>query len=1001
MPSGPAIFTIPAGQSFVDALAAGILRRYAATPEALAAATVLLPTRRACRSLQAAFLRASGGAPLLLPRLLPLGDLDPEELLFEPPSFAGSGEAELPPAVSAVQRQLLLASCILSDSRARAAEAGSAVVSDDQAIRLAAELARLIDQVETEGLDFADLQGLVPEDYAEHWQITLEFLRIVTEAWPRILQDLGCIGPAERRRRLAERQSAAWRAHPPSAPVIAAGSTGSIPATAELLRTVAGLPQGAVVLPGLDLESDGAVWQEIRDDPGHPQHGMAQLLDRLGITREAVRPWSGEATPQDSRAAEVRARFANLALRPAGGTARWHEAKGQEFDAALEGVRRIDCADAGEEALVVALLLRRQVERPGATAALVTPDRNLARRVAVNLQRWSIAVDDSAGRSLADTPPGIFLRLTAAMAAERFAPVALLAALKHPLAAGGESPAAFRRNVRALELAVLRGARPAPGLEGLRKAVEASQAVSLLPWLDRLAGTLAPLAEALGGGAACLTQLVEAHLAAAEALAASDRESGADRLWAGDAGEAAAVFADELREAGLATPVSPSLHYPAALEALLAGRAVRPRYGLHPRVAILGPLEARLQHADLLILGGLNEGSWPAEVDPGPWLSRPMQSAFGLPLPERRIGLAAHDFFQAFCAPVVYLTRAERVDGTPTVATRWLRRIEALGEGLRLQVDLRREESQLRAWAAALDRPPQVVAITPPLPRPPVFARPRELSVTRIETWMGDPYALYAREILRLRPLDPLDADPGAAERGTLVHAALEQFLKKHPPRPGMALPAEAIDDLLEIGAELFRPIRAKPGAFAFWWPRFLRVARWFVAEEQLRRRALAESFVEIKGTLEIDAPGGPFRLTAKADRIDRRIDGTLEIIDYKTGAPPEKKKVDLGFAPQLPLEAAIAAAGGFPPLPAGPVGALTYWRLSGGTPPGEVLAASRGDPAQLATEALAGLVRLVASFDDPAMPYACQPRPDMAPRFADYDHLSRIAEWSPGPASE
>ncbi len=995
MASTPAVFTIPAGQSFVDALAAGLLRRYGESPDSLAAATVLLPTRRACRALQAAFLRASGGAPLLLPRLLPLGDLDPDELLFEAPAVAAAGEAGLPPAISAVQRQLLLASCILGHSRALAAEFGSAVTSEDQAIRLAAELARLLDQVETEGLDFAALDGLVPEDYAEHWQITLEFLRIVTEAWPRILQDLGCIGPAERRRRLAELQSAAWRARPPAVPVIAAGSTGSIPATAELLRTIAGLPQGGVVLPGLDLESDAEVWREIRDDHGHPQHGMAQLLDRLGLAREAVRLWAETDTPQ---VASGRARFANLALRPAGGTARWHEAAHEkardDFDAALDGVQRIDCADPGEEALVIALLLRRQAERPGATAALVTPDRDLARRVATNLQRWSIEVDDSAGRSLAATPPCVFLRLTAEMAAERFAPVALLAALKHPLAAGGESPAAFRRKVRALELAVLRGARPAPGLEGLRKALEESRAAeALLPWFDRLAEALAPFAAALGGAAAHLCDLVDAHLAATEALAATDTQSGAERLWAGEAGEAAAAFASELREAGLATPVSRGLHYPAALAALMAGRAVRPRYGLHPRVAILGPLEARLQHADLLILGGLNEGSWPAEVDPGPWLSRPMQSAFGLPLPERRIGLAAHDFFQAFCAPRVCLTRAQRVEGAPTVPARWLRRIDALRQGLGLTADLHREERQLKAWAAALDQPPKTLRLEPPLPCPPVSARPRELSVTRIETWMGDPYALYAREILRLKALDPLDADPGAAERGTLVHAALEQFLRMHP----KALPATALDDLIGIGAEVFHPIRTKPGVFAFWWPRFLRVAHWFFAEEQARRAGIAESFVEIKGALDFDAPGGPFRLTAKADRIDRHVDGSLEIIDYKTGAPPEKKKVDQGFAPQLPLEAAIAAAGGFAGLPHAPVGALTYWRLSGGTPPGETRAASQGDPAQLAEEALTGLQRLVAAFDDPTTPYACQPRPERAPRFGDYDHLSRIAEWSVG----
>ncbi len=987
MPEAPAVFTIPAGLSFVDALAQGLLRRHADSPESLAAATVLLPTRRACRSLQAAFLRASGGVPLLLPRLLPLGDLDPEELLFEAPSFTAEGEASLPPAISAVQRQLLLASCILSHSRALSAETGNPVTSEDQAIRLAGELARLLDQVETEGLDFADLAGLVPEDYAAHWQITLDFLHIVTQEWPRILESLGCVGPAERRRCLAELQAAVWRARPPEEPVIAAGSTGSIPATAELLRTIAGLPGGAVVLPGLDLESDAAVWDEIRLDPGHPQYGMAQLLDRLGIDRAAVRLWSETAGTSPSRAT-----FANLALRPPAGTARWHEAKAEDFDGALAGVQRVDCADPGEEALVIALLLRRQVETPGATAALVTPDRDLARRVAVNLQRWSVEVDDSAGRSLANTPPGVFLRLTAEMLAEHCAPVALLAALKHPLAAGGEAPGDFRRKVRRLELAVLRGARPAPGLDGLRAALATTrEAAALLPWFDRLATRLAPLAEALGGDARSLSDLVEAHLAVAEALAASDAESGADRLWAGDDGEAAAAFASELREAGLATPVTASLHYPAALEALMAGRAVRPRYGLHPRVAILGPLEARLQHADLLVLGGLNEGTWPVQVDPGPWLSRPMQRSFGLPLPERRIGLAAHDFFQAFCAPRVYLTRAQRVEGTPSVPARWLRRIDALRDGLGLTADLHREETELRAWATALDAPPAPLRVAEPRPCPPLAARPRELSVTRIETWMGDPYALYAQEILRLRPLDPIDADPGAAERGTLVHEALERFLKRHP----AALPPQALDDLLEIGADVFRPIRAKPGAFAFWWPRFLRVAAWFVAEERARRPAIAESFVEIQGALKIDAPGGEFTLKAKADRIDRRADGSLEIIDYKTGAPPEKKKVDQGYAPQLPLEAAIAAAGGFPGISDNPVGALTYWRLSGGTPPGEILAASKGDPAQLAVQALDGLRRLIATFDDPATPYACQPHPARAPRFNDYDHLSRIAEWS------
>lgn len=993
--TSPAVFTIPAGQSFVDVLVRGLLERYGGEAEGLAGATLLLPTRRAARALQAAFLRCSGGRPLLLPRMLPLGDLDPEELLFDGSAegLSTEGAAALPPAMTALQRQLLLAACIQTHSRALAADSGLAAIDEDQAIRLAAELARLLDQVETEGLDFAALAGLVPEDYAAHWQITLEFLSIVTEQWPAIEQGLGAMGPAARRRRLAELQAEAWRRDPPAAPVIAAGSTGSIPATADLLAVVAGLPQGAVVLPGLDQESDAEIWAEIRRDPAHPQFGLAQLLNRLGLGREAVRPWHA-AGPAEAR--DARARFADMALRPPGGTARWHEPLPlQEKDAfrnALAGVARIDCADPAEEALVIALILRRAVEEPGRTAALVTPDRDLARRVAVNLQRWQVAVDDSAGTALAATPPGVFLRLIAQAVAEGLAPVPLLAALKHPLAAGGLAPAAFRRRVRALEVAVLRGARPAPGLDGLHRALTASGAdLEILDWFDGLAQRLNPLADIMARRQAALADLVTAHLTTAEALAESDTQAGAERLWAGDAGEAAALFADELQAAAAAAPALKPPRYPAALAAMMAGRAVRPRYGLHPRLSILGPLEARLQQADVLVLGGLNEGSWPAEVDAGPWLSRPMQTAFGLPAPERRIGLAAHDFYQGFCARRVYLTRAERVEGTPSVAARWLRRIDALGTGLALDVDLRQEAARVIAWAKALDQPAKIARTAAPQPRPPLDARPRELSVTRIETWMRDPYALYAREILKLKPLDPLDADPGAAERGTLVHAALERFLQRFPE----TLPEDAQDALLEIGDQVFQPIKAKPGAFAFWWPRFLRIAQWFVGAEAERRALVRSSFVETSGELTLQAPYKPFRLTAKADRIDVMGDGSLAIVDYKTGAPPSAKAVEAGFAPQLPLEAAIALQGGFPGLPDGPVGELAFWRLSGGTPPAEVVAASRTDPQILAQAALDGLAELVAAFDDPATPYACKPRPDLAPRYGDYDHLSRFAEWS------
>ncbi len=991
------VYSIAPEAPFLDALAAGLHARWGGAPAALSEALVFLPTRRACRGLRDAFLRISDGRPLLLPRMLPLGDLDADDLVLagdEPGPGPGLID-DLPPAIAPLRRQLLLARLILAWSRGAFGAGVRVRPREDQAARLAAELARFLDQVETEGLDFDGLADLVAGEHAAHWQTTLAFLRILTDQWPQVQAGQGVIGPGERRRRLLEAQVQAWTAAPPAGPVVVAGSTGSVPAVAELIAAVARLPAGEVVLPGLDRTADAATWAAIGEDPGHPQYGLARLLDRLGLGREAVADWpwpAGRAADPDSAA---RSAVLSWALRPAGTTAAWRQAAAtlpaKTVARALERVSRIDCATPNDEAAVIALLMRETLERPGETAALVTPDRALARRVAAALRRWRIEADDSDGVPLAETPCGSFLRLTAQMMAEGLAPVALLAALKHPLASGGLAAAAFRRRVRQLELAVLRGPRPAPGFAGLKQALKLAKAdKALARWVADLAKTATPFAKALAARRPDSARLVGAHLAFAEALAASDEQTGAERLWVQDDGEAAAGFMSELREAAAHGPALGGERYAGFLTALMASQVVRPQFGRHPRLAILGPLEARLQQFDLVVLGGLNEGTWPAQVDPGPWLSRPMQADFGLSLPERRIGLSAHDFAQAFAAPRVVLTRAGRVEGTPTVPSRWLLRIDALLRALGCPRALDGDRGRYPAWADALDRPARVVPAPPPAPRPPLEARPRRLSVTQIETWMRDPYALYARHVLRLEPLDPLDADPGAADRGTLVHQALETYLTAHPEAP----PADPLAALVDAGRSVFAPLEAWPGLWAFWWPRYLSVAHWFAAVDRELRQDGLVARPEVRGRMTLAAPAGPFTLTAKADRIDRSADGCLAIVDYKTGAPPRAQDVELGFAPQLPLEAAIAGAGGFDGLAAGAVPALQYWRLSGGRPPGEIVPV-RGDPAALAEAARAGLARLVAAFDDPATAYPPVPRPLRAPRFNDYAHLARIKEWS------
>ena len=986
MADRPTVWTIPPGVPFLDALAAGLLDRSRGDPLALSAATVLLPTRRACRALTEAFLRRSDGAALLLPRLMPIGETDELDALLAAEDEPGIADAlDLPPAIPDLQRRLALSRLIIDAWRGRD-EGG---LTPSRAARLADGLASLLDQVQTERLSFDGLAALAPEDFAAHWRITLDFLRIVTELWPSVVEALGCLDPADRRNRLVERQAEAWRRMPPDRPVIAAGSTGSIPATADLLDVVARLPRGAVVLPGLDPAMTDA--ERAALSATHPQYGMMRLLERMGIAPGDAADWNSGVPPACPAA---RVGLIRGALRPPADDAPPPVADAR---AALRGVRLVTCPGPQEEAGVVALALRRALETPGRTAALVTPDRTLARRVATELGRWDIAIDDSAGRKLAETPVGVFLRLAAGCFADDAAPVPLLSLLKHPLAAGGEEPSAFRARVRRLELLVLRGPRPAPGLDGVRSALEAmDDADGLLRWLARLEGLAASLIALMDSGApVAVAELLAAHIGFAEALAGTREETGPARLWAGEDGEAAAGFVAELGDAMSAFPPIRGIDYTAFFEALMAGRTVRPRYGLHPRLHIWGLLEARLQHADLICLGGLNEGTWPAEPPADPWMSRPMRAAFGLPPPERRVGLSAHDFAQGFCAEEVLLTRAARVDGTPTVPARWLLLIDnalvAAGgkDAADWLEDLGGPDDWL-GWQAALDEPLEVRPVAPPEPRPPLAARPRRLSVTQVETWMRDPYAIYARHILKLRRLDPIDADPGAAERGTMIHDALDSFIRAHPD----GLPADLHAALIGEGEAAFGETLARPGVWAFWWPRFLRIVDWFADEERAYRADIAATHTEVGGLLRLDAPGGEFQLVAKADRVDRLRDGTLSIIDYKTGQPPRDREIALGFAPQLPLEAAMAAAGGFAGVPAAPVSRLEFWRLTGGDPAGERRPAGK-DIEALAAAARAGLAALVARFDDPATAYLSRPDPARAPAYADYNHLARVQEWS------
>jgi ATP-dependent helicase/nuclease subunit B len=1037
MVARPNVFTIPASVPFLPALLRALRDGTlvpgfpaARNPLALASATLYLPTRRACRLARDLFLDVFHDRAAILPRIVAIGDIDEDEIAFA--QVAGGTLAapalELPAALGGLERRMLLAQLVLkwagSIAPDKAGDAPLVANNPVSALALADDLAHLMDDMTTRGVAWERLDQLVPETLDRYWQLTLEFLKIARDAWPKILAERGAIEPAARRDALIKAEAARLATHR-DGPVIAAGSTGSMPATAELIATIAKLPHGAVVLPGLDLALDAESWQSIAgDEPaepalGHPQFAMQALLRRIGIAREEV------AVLGDAAFGE-RARQVSEALRPAATTDRWQKltSAGSSAQAALAGLSVIEAANAEEEALAIAIALREAVETAGKTAALVTPDRDLARRVLAALERWQIAADDSGGDLLADTSAGRFARLAAQAALNGVTPVAVLALLKHPLTRLGAAQGAHGRAIAALERAILRGPRPQPGTSRLANALAAFRAELAKLWRkepcdlhpsdpradlrDAELAAAAALVEQLGHALAPLERLSRASRSFAEFAAhlcdvvthLSRDDAAVSAAFTERDGIALAEAFDEIAQtAGVAALAVVPEEFADLFKAAIADRVVRRPGRPGVRVHIYGLLEARLQSADRIVLGGLVEGVWPPQTRSDPWLSRPMRQALGLDLPERRSSLSAHDFAQALGASEVVLAYPTKLAGTPTVPSRFVQRLEAVAGEARWQ-EARASGAKYLGWARALDRPPEVKRIERPAPKPPRAARPTGLSVTDVENWLRDPYTIYAKHILKLRELEPVDLPPGAADRGIVIHAALGEFTKSY----AGALPADPAAELIKIGAKHFAALEDYPEARAFWWPRFQRIARWFAAWDRERRSDGTEFAAEAAGQIPISLRERVFTLRARADRIERRADGRYAILDYKTGQVPSEKQVRIGISPQLTLEAAILRHGGFPGIGAGAaISDLVYVSLRGGELAGEEkpIEFKQGDANLHAERALEKFIEVAKKFEDEQQPYLPLVLSMWKSRYGPYDHLARVKEWSAGGAED
>lgn len=969
-----AVYNIPYSCPFVDTLVQKISKEFEHNKEELADVIFLMPNRRTCVSLREAFIRYNGKKPVMLPKIIPVGDLEEKDIFLLGAKNDDIMDSLLP-AINDYERLFLFAKLIVS----KPADYGVPEMSFAQALSLAKDLALLIDVSYNENLSFDELKNIVPEQFSAHWQQTLEFLKIITENWPKILKERNVTDSAYSKNMLIELRASLWQQTKTKQKIIAAGITAGYKSFRKLIKTVSELENGEVALCGLDKSLSDDEWKLI--GPTHPQYELKELLDYLQIDRLNVTDYVKPVKPQ-------REHFVSEVMLPAKATSKWQNlyTKSHNFEA-IDGISFIECADDRQEALSVALILREALNTPSKTAALVTTDRNLARRTATELERWGIKIDDSAGKPLHLTPVGIFLRLILDVVKTDFSLLSVLSLVKNPFVKMSLEPTGLLKIVRNWEYKV-------------RKPVFSEQSKQipeeLSLWILNLKEILRPLYEMFQQPEISLSDLMRTHLEIAEVLCSDEQNNGEQYLWKGDDGKSAAeLFGTLLQQTDMAGNIVPE-EYLNVFTLLLSTKNVRYNYGTHPRLKILGPIEARFNRYDTIVIGAVNEGFWPEFPKSDPWLSRPMKNSLNMSLPDKEIGIAGFDLCQLMCADNVFITRANRSNSSPTNKSRWLLRMETVLRACKIEPSLLQDKRILQ-MAELMDKPEKMQKVRPPAPTPPVNARPRILSASAIETLMRDPYEIYAKYILKLKPLDDLETSLNASDYGNLVHKILEIFTTKFPD----ILPDKAYEELIKIAMEEFAKTNADSQIKAFWWPLLEKTIKWIIQTEAEYRKNITRTYAEVQGNMQIKAPAGDFTITARADRIDITTDGKINIIDYKTGTPRTKDEVNAGYAPQLPIEGLIASKGGFYKetdgikfnIPALNVNELSYWKL------GDKLISyavkDEEHKLNLIEKTEDNLQKLISIFDFETTSYMARPNPKHLPKYSDYEHLARVKEWS------
>ncbi|OFW96610.1 MAG: hypothetical protein A2977_03455 [Alphaproteobacteria bacterium RIFCSPLOWO2_01_FULL_45_8] len=808
-----------------------------------------------------------------------------------------------------------------------------------------------LDEIRTEGISLTTLKNFSSvAGQAEHWEKIQKFLTLVSDHWDAILKDEKCVEPVTWQRRFMDIQADLLERDRTKAPIMIAGSLGTIPSTARLIKVISTLKNGVVILPGLQREQKKEFLSS-----RHPQFFLHRLLKKLNSAPEGVRELPSKEWNNASLFLEkiFDSRFTGPWILPP----------------SMENIQYIETSDQGEEARIICISIRKALEEGKKKILCISSDPKLLHRVSAELGFWSLSVSVQK-KSLLDTQIGSFLHLATLWFSSPFPTVVMASTFKH-------SFVKKKKDVWNLfEKYILRtwvGNASLLAIEHLleRESAELEPDVCdrLKTFYETLKNHLVFVQEA---------QPLGFYLDKLESLIAwlLGSETDLENLFLELAPEEGVVFQQlwqDLKKSSALIMTHPKMLSEILFSLLQDHQIPNVSKGNNESIFLMSPAEARFMEADFKILAGLNEGTWPAELRVDPFFSSSMRETLGLPSLETRFSQSAHDFLSAICIPVpVLITRSLRVGGVPSVPSRFLSYLEMRMGAYNLTFS---QNKDLKVWARNLNSVSQKTDLQAPRPLPPVSQRPKRLSVTDVSILLRDPYSIYAKHILKLTRLEPFIPEEKSRLFGLFVH----NFLHRWAPT------SETPMDVLLSGRAkfLFELYLGPVEQSRFLWEKFSILFEWVKQQKKL-----ANTSTEIKGEFSFAVEDHLFTLFGKADRVDWDQEGAI-LIDYKTGSIPPLSHVKEGKASQITLEALIFLRGGFSDLPPRlPLRDLQYWGLLS-----EEILSIKEDLSLLTAQTQQNLEQLISSFYKETTPYLSHPKGFI--KEGEYDHLARLQEWS------